>query len=143
MLRSLVIFPAALSAALFLGQEKSEPVKQQTKSTTAAKEETRGKEAPANSTAKKAEDSAKATTKKEESSSDKDAKKSDAKKSDSDGMHKVETEFLKQDTTLSGVFEATSMTEVLIRPESWSEFTVAEAVEHGAKVKKGESLITF
>jgi HlyD family secretion protein len=141
MLRSFVIFPAALSAALFLGQEKSEPAKQQTKSAT-TKTETKGKDTPANSTTKKTEEP-KTTTKKEEASSDKDAKKSDAKKSDSDAMHKVATEFLKQETSLSGVFEATSMTEILIRPETWSEFTVAEAVEHGAKVKKGEPLITF
>jgi len=144
MLRSFVIFPAALSAALFLGQEKSEPAKQQTKTTSTAKTETKGKDAPVNSTTKKADEGVKTASKSEDSSSDKEAKKSDAKKSDSaDGMHKVATEFLKQETTLSGVFEATSMTEILIRPESWSEFTVAEAVEHGAKVKKGEALITF
>lgn len=150
MLRSLVIFPAAAAVMLFAGQDKSETPQSKSKTTTSIKTETK-KEAPLNSTSKAIQESAKTKTT-EAAPADKDAKKSDSKdakksggeKSDSsDGMHKVANEYLKQETTLSGVFEATTMTEVLIRPESWSEFTVLEAVEHGAKVKKGDSLITF
>jgi HlyD family secretion protein len=145
MLRSLVIVSGIAAALVFVGQEKADASKPQTKTTAAATE--KKADAPASSSEKKADD-AKTKTKtddaKKPDAKKADEKKADAKKSDSpDAMHKVATEFLKQETTLSGVFEATSMTEVLIRPETWSEFEVLEAVEHGAKVKKGDNLIAF
>ena len=73
MLRSFVIFPAALSAALFFGQDKSEPAKQQTTAAAQKKAEPKSKDAPAYSGAKKADDS-KSTSKKEDPAADKDAK---------------------------------------------------------------------
>src|SRR3954468_6350293 len=139
MLRSFAIFAGLAAAASFTGQDKEKAdSKTQTKTTVATtKSEST---TPASSTAKATDAQAKTKTKStDEASPEKDAKKGDAKKSeksDADAFHKVTTEFLKQETTLSGVFEATTMTEVIVRPETWSEFTVLEAVEHGAKVKK-------
>ena len=42
---------------------------------------------------------------------------------------------------LDGTFAAKKGTEIAIDPESWSAYVVLKAVEHGAKVKKGELLI--
>jgi len=152
MLRSFVVFPGVVAALLFAGQDKTATPKKESK-TAAAKTEVKDAKSstPVSSTAKKDDEPKSKTKASDSSSSEKDSKKSDEKKSDAkkseksetSEFHKVTSEFLKQETTLSGVFEATTMSEVLIRPESWSEFTVLESVEHGAKVKKGDSLITF
>lgn len=126
----------AVAAAVAAGQEKAAAAKTQKKEDppkTEAKTETK-------STAKTTSVPASSTEKKTDAPKSEKTAKTDEK---SDPMHKVTTEFLKQETTLSGVFEATATTEVIIRPESWSEFTVAESVEHGAKVKKGDPLIVF
>ena len=58
-----------------------------------------------------------------------------------DATYKVKRERLKIEVDLSGVFEANQMSPISLRPESWSAFTVVEAVPHGSKVQKGESLV--
>ncbi|MEM9351752.1 MAG: HlyD family efflux transporter periplasmic adaptor subunit [Planctomycetota bacterium] len=42
-----------------------------------------------------------------------------------------------------GVFVAVDSVEVPLRPESWSDFKVLEAVEHGREVSEGEVLVRF
>ena len=55
---------------------------------------------------------------------------------------KVEKGSIRLETTLKGVVEAESGTELIIRPEVWaSPMTVLKAVEHGAEVKKGDVLL--
>jgi multidrug resistance efflux pump len=57
--------------------------------------------------------------------------------------HKVEPKRLKIAVTLDGTFVARTMEEVPLRPETWSDYEIVEVVEHGAKVRKGETLIKF
>lgn len=45
------------------------------------------------------------------------------------------------EVSLKGIVEAKEMTEVILRPEAWSNFTALSVVTHGARVKKGDSLI--
>jgi HlyD family secretion protein len=47
------------------------------------------------------------------------------------------------EVVLRGVFEAKEMTDVVLRPEQWGSFTVLKAVEHGARVKRGDLLVTL
>jgi multidrug resistance efflux pump len=42
---------------------------------------------------------------------------------------------------MSGVFEADQTWPVVLRPNSWSDFTVRKAVPHGERVQKGETLV--
>ena len=75
----------------------------------------------------------------------------DTKKSDADATakpaapatatHTVKVERFKIEVDLSGVFEADQMSPVDLRPKSWSSFTVLNAVPHGKKVEKGETLV--
>ena len=44
---------------------------------------------------------------------------------------------------LDGVFVARKMTEVPLRPEAWTDYEIVEVVEHGKKVRKGETLFKF
>ena len=70
--------------------------------------------------------------------------KSPAAKNDAeskDATHQVKSERLKIEVNLTGIFEPTKMTPVVLRPESWSSFTVIKAVPHGKKVKKGDTLV--
>jgi HlyD family secretion protein len=94
---------------------------------------------------------AKSEEKKEEKPAD--AAKEDATKTDDKAeakteakkrkTHKVEPKRLKVDVSLDGVFVAREMTEVPLRPESWSDYEIVEVVEHGKKVREGETLIKF
>lgn len=67
-------------------------------------------------------------------------KKSDKKKPK---PHQVETDELKIEVELDGIFVADEMEEIALRPEVWSRFKVVEAVEHGTNVKKGDVLVRF
>jgi multidrug resistance efflux pump len=55
--------------------------------------------------------------------------------------HRVEKAPLKIEVTLKGVFEAEQMTEVSLAPEEWSALSVKKAVEHGAAVSRGDTLV--
>jgi multidrug efflux pump subunit AcrA (membrane-fusion protein) len=50
---------------------------------------------------------------------------------------------LKVEVGLDGVFVAGKMTEVPLRPEAWTSFEIEEVVEHGEKVREGQTLIQF
>ena len=54
---------------------------------------------------------------------------------------KITREPLKVDISLKGVFEATSRSEVVLRPKQWRELTVLKAVDHGQEVRKGDVLV--
>ena len=56
---------------------------------------------------------------------------------------KIEPKRLKIDLALDGTFAARKMEEVVFRPEAWTEYEIVEAVEHGKKVHKGETLFKF
>jgi multidrug efflux pump subunit AcrA (membrane-fusion protein) len=55
--------------------------------------------------------------------------------------HTVKKESIKIQADLDGVFESENMTELVLRPQEWPALSVLEAVEHGAKVKKGDVLV--
>jgi multidrug resistance efflux pump len=57
--------------------------------------------------------------------------------------YKVRKRLLRVDVALEGVFEATSVAEVVLRPQEWSEFEVLKAVEHGTTVKPGDLLVSI
>lgn len=60
-----------------------------------------------------------------------------------DKVHKVAREPFKVEVSIEGVLEAREAHEVSIQPETWAEWTVLEAVEHGARVRKGELLVAI
>jgi multidrug resistance efflux pump len=57
--------------------------------------------------------------------------------------HVVTAKKLTIEQELDGVFIATEMQEVAVRPETWTRFTVQDVVEHGIEVKKGDVLVRF
>jgi len=74
----------------------------------------------------------------------KPAEKSAAKKeAPKRKTHKVDTERLKVEVPLDGVFVASETTEVPLRPEAWTSFEIVEVVGHGEKVREGQTLIKF
>ncbi len=73
-------------------------------------------------------------------SDEKPAAKPEAKKRKT---HKVEPKRMKIDITLEGTFVASKMEEVPLRPDAWTTYKIVEAVEHGAKVRNGETLMKF
>ena len=56
---------------------------------------------------------------------------------------KVERGTMKNDANFKGVFEASTMAEVNLKPEVWTSFPVLKAVDAGAVVKAGDVLIEF
>ncbi len=64
-----------------------------------------------------------------------------AEDDNSPAVHTVKKREFKLEVSLSGVIEAENMTPVSIEAESWKSLTVLEAVEHGARVKQGDSLL--
>jgi hypothetical protein len=57
--------------------------------------------------------------------------------------HAVKEQPLKIEIELSGTAVAEKMTEVAVEPESWTTWTVEEAVAHGIHVRKGDVLVRF
>ena len=57
--------------------------------------------------------------------------------------HRVERKPLQINAKFDGVFIPQETEEIALRPEVWKEFTVVEAVKHGAQVSKGDVLIRF
>jgi multidrug efflux pump subunit AcrA (membrane-fusion protein) len=104
---------------------------------------------------KPAEEKSEAATeeKKEEKATDDASKEKEAPKSDEKAeakpeakerkTHKVEPKRLKVDVAVDGVFVAREMTEVPLRPEAWTDYEIVEVVEHGKKVREGETLVKF
>lgn len=100
---------------------------------------------------KKDDDKPADTDKKESKPAD---KKDTAKSADSDKSAtkpaaskrktlKLEAKRLKIDVTLEGAFVASKMTDVTLRPETWTAYEIVEVVPHGEKVRKGETLFKF
>ncbi len=57
--------------------------------------------------------------------------------------HTVTRELIKIEVVLQGVIEAENMATVTIEPEAWTQLKVVEAVDHGARVRQGETLVTL
>lgn len=55
--------------------------------------------------------------------------------------HTVQKQVFKVEVTVDGVFESKKMTPVSFWPEAWEDLLILEAVEHGAEVKKGDTLL--
>jgi HlyD family secretion protein len=56
---------------------------------------------------------------------------------------KVERGPIKSDANFKGIFEATEMVEVNLKPEVWTSFPVLKSVEAGTVAKAGDVLIEF
>jgi HlyD family secretion protein len=77
---------------------------------------------------------------KQESKDKKDTQEtSDSKAKESDAKEDKKQE--KKELKLSGVLEAETVHEIVIRPETWSSFKVDEAVPHGTRVQADEILL--
>lgn len=74
-------------------------------------------------------------------SSDGSEKKTEAEQKPK--LYTVKRKPLKIEEELTGVFVATEMQEIAVRPDTWSRFVVLESVKHGTEVKKGELLVRF
>ncbi|MFW6114652.1 MAG: hypothetical protein ACOC7K_02840, partial [bacterium] len=74
-----------------------------------------------------------------------DAKKAEPESakasSPGESTHKVKRDRLKIEVNLTGTFEAVNTWPVALSPETWSSFTVVEAVAHGKKVEQGDTLV--
>lgn len=88
--------------------------------------------------------------KKDESKKDEDSKKepakSDSKSAKPEAKRKtftVKPKRLRIDLALDGTFVANKMTEVPLRPDSWSDYEIVEVAPLGATVRKGETLFKF
>lgn len=68
-------------------------------------------------------------------------KAADASPGETPPTHKVKREVFKVELTAKGVFEPATMTEIILRPEVWSNLEVVKAVEHGQAVKRGDLLV--
>ena len=77
----------------------------------------------------------------EETEGDEEAGKAKEEEEKGPKPHKVERKPLKIETEVDAVLVASEMAEVALRPEVWTQFEVVEAVEHGARVKKGDVLV--
>ena len=117
-------------------EEKSEAkTEDKSDASEADKEDQDKKETPDDQTAKKASDA-----KTDEKAAAKPDAKSEAKKRKT---HKIEPKRLQVDVSVDGVFVAREMTEVALRPEAWTDYEIVEVVEHGDKVREGQTLIKF
>lgn len=88
--------------------------------------------------------------KKDESKKDDDSKKEPAKADDKPAKpeakrktYTVKPKRLRIDLSLDGTLVANKMTEVPLRPDSWSDYEIVEVAPLGATVRKGETLFKF
>jgi HlyD family secretion protein len=80
----------------------------------------------------------------EEASKGPEAAKPAEKPSDPEGAtHTVVKGPFKIEITLDGRFAARQMAEVMVRTKGWTDLEVVQGVPHGAKVKKGDVLVTL
>lgn len=77
----------------------------------------------------------------EKSSDENPAADSKAESKPVDDKEKKKPE--KEELKLSGVFVSEEVTEIILRPESWTSLKVKEAVAHGSQVAEGDVLIEF
>jgi multidrug efflux pump subunit AcrA (membrane-fusion protein) len=128
--------------------KKPEPTESsKSEESTEAKEADAEKKSEETASDQSAEKKPDATEKKETTKEPADAKtdaKAEAKpEAAKRKTHKVEPKRLKVEVPLEGVFVARKMTEVPLRPEAWTSFEIEEVVEHGEKVREGETLFKF
>lgn len=112
--------------------------KDKSSESSADKEKSKGKDKDA--------DSPKKDESKKDDSSKKDSAKADEKPAKPEAKrktYKVEPKHLRIDLTLDGTFLANKMTEVPLRPDSWSDYEIVEVTPLGARVRKGETLFKF
>ena len=57
--------------------------------------------------------------------------------------HTVKAEPFRVEISLDGTFVAQKMTEIVVKPDTWSTFKVEEAVKHGETVSRGDVLVKF
>jgi multidrug resistance efflux pump len=88
-------------------------------------------------------DAAKKNEAKKDDAAKKESTKADAKPEAKRKTYKVEPKHLRIDLSLDGTFLANKMTEVPLRPDSWSDYEIVEVAPLGAKVRKGETLFKF
>jgi multidrug resistance efflux pump len=137
-------------------KQESEPTEAQSEGAAEKKDTTEEKKSdePASEKApsKESKESNASETKDAETAKEPSGEKSDAKaeakpdakpESAKRKTHKVESTRLKVEVPLEGVFVARKMTEVPLRPEAWTGFEIEEVVEHGEKVREGETLFKF
>ena len=55
--------------------------------------------------------------------------------------HKVKQGPFRIEVEVSGAFESSKMTELVLRPEVWTTLVVQKAVDHGKRVKKGATVV--
>ncbi len=77
--------------------------------------------------------------KKSDSTATKDPKKNKKERK----SHKVKAERFKVEVSLKGIMVARDTTEIVLRPEAWSEFKIEEIVPHGSEVHEGQVLVRF
>jgi HlyD family secretion protein len=132
-------------------EEKEEEAEKKDEAKESMPEEAAAEKKEATSAAKAAKEEkeeAKPAEKKEEAAKEtpaaKKEDKADAKpEAKKRKTYKVEPKRLKIDLALDGVFTASKMDEVTLRPEAWTDYEIVEVVEHGKKVNKGETLFKF
>jgi HlyD family secretion protein len=57
--------------------------------------------------------------------------------------HTVKAEPFRVEVSLDGTFVSQKMTEIVVKPDTWSTFKIEEAVEHGETVSRGDVLVKF
>jgi multidrug efflux pump subunit AcrA (membrane-fusion protein) len=127
-------------------EKKSEPTEAKSEEPAEAKQadaEKKSEEASDESAEKKPDSTEKKEATKESASEKTDAKAEAKPEAAKRKTHKVEPKRLKVEVPLEGVFVARKMTEVPLRPEAWTSFEIEEVVEHGEKVREGETLFKF
>ena len=152
---SLVFLGACLlafapAASVAVAQEKNDAADKQpaeekkTEDAAEAKAESTDEKQAKADDADKEEEKAKADEDGKDKAATKSDEKADAKPAAKKRKtHKIEPKRLKIDITLDGTFVARTMEEVPLRPDTWTSYEIEEVVEHGAKVRKGETLIKF
>jgi multidrug resistance efflux pump len=107
--------------------------------------------------ADKAEDAKKEPSKAEDAKDEKNSDKKEEAKADEKAAEKkpakeekkkadafkVKKKDLKIEVETEAVFVADEAKEVALRPEVWTQFKVVEAVPHGTRVHKGDTLVKF
>ena len=81
--------------------------------------------------------------KEKDQKSDSTATKDPKKNKKNRKSHKVKAEHFKVEVGLKGIMVARNTTEIVLRPEVWSEFKIEEIVPHGSDVYEGQVLVRF
>lgn len=74
---------------------------------------------------------------------EKRASSSPEKKTENPPTHTLSRGALKTKVQLDAVLESQEMQPVKLEPKTWSDLTVKEALPHGARVKKGDTLVSL